>query len=263
MQKLMEYKIISGRTVEIRRTWMNVRSGSQPKKRGTRIAGNSSARKIRANEVEAIKNLARILNANIEDGWLIVSLNYDNLHLPENYADLELSSKKFIRTFRTAFKKATGRNPRFILVNANWSPEKDKPARLHHHLVIEPCSLDLLAACWKYGGIATEATDGREDHTALAVYLVGNTHGLDRNTNRWRTSRGNLNKPIYTEPEEVCGDVEDITVLPTARQTAFERLDDECGRAVSAYVRCVLPEKPKIRGSMIVLPRKQRKGGKT
>lgn len=257
----MEYKIISGNVVEIRRTFMNVRSDSPKKKRGVRIAGNTSARRIRANEREAIKNLARLLNANVSQGWVLVSLKYDNEHLPVDYSALEASGKKFTRQFRDAFRKEYGRNPKFILVNANWNPEKDCPARLHHHIIVERCSLDMLAKVWKGGGIATEETDGREDHTALAVYLVKNVRGLERGANRWRVSRGNLEKPIYTEPEEVSGDVDDIAILPRAKQTAFERLDDEYGRAVSAYVRCVLPERPRVRGSQIIIPRPPKRGG--
>lgn len=264
MRRLMEYKIVSGNVVEIRRTYMNVRAGSpQRKPRGQRIAGNTSARKIKANENEAVKQLARTLNANLKKGWLWVTLKYENEYLPVDYSALEQNGGKFTRTLRAAFKKENGRNPQYIWVNANWSPERDAPARLHHHLVIEACSLDMLAELWKYGSVSVEEIDGREDHTALAVYIVKNVHGLERGKNKWSTSRGNLLKPIYTEPEEVTdGGVEDIAVLPTARQTAFERLDDECGRAVSAYVRCILPERPKVRGGQIIIQRSKKRGGR-
>mgnify|MGYP004423072537 CR=1 FL=1 len=263
MRKLMEYKIISGNVVEIRRTYMNVRAGSPQKKpRGQRIAGNTSARKIRANEMEAVKSLARILNANLERGWLWVTAKYDDEHLPADYAALEENGGKFTRVLRAAFRREHGRNPRYVMVNANWSPERDAPARLHHHFVIEACSLDMLAGLWKWGTISVEEIDGREDHTALAVYMVKNVHGLERGKNKWSTSRGNLLKPIYTEPEEVSGGAEDIAVLPTARQTAFERLDDECGRAISSYVRCILPVRPKVRGGRIIIPRPPKRGGR-
>lgn len=262
MKKLMEYKIISGNVVEIRRTYMNVRSASGKKKRGQRIAGNTSERKIRANEREAIKCLARTLNANLVKGWLLVSLKYDDEHLPEDYSALEESGRKFLRAFRAAFKAEYGRNPKYIMVDANWNGEKDKPARLHHHFIVEPCSRDMIAKCWKGGGIMAEDIDNREDHTALAVYLVGNVHGVERGKNKWSTSRGNLAKPIYMEPEEADGSVEDIAVLPTARQTDFERLDDEAGRPVSSYIRCILPERPVIKHGRIILLRAKRRGGR-
>ena len=110
-------------------------------------------------------------------------------------------------------------------------------------------------------GVSIEPIDGRADHSALAYYLVHNVHGLEPGQCSWSTSRGNLAKPIYTEPEPV-DDVEDIQVIPTANQTAFERLDDEDGRPVSTYIRCVLPCKPTIRGRQIILPRPPKRGGR-
>ena len=61
MRKLMEYHIISGRTVETRRTWLP--SGpTVRKKRGIRRAGASSLKKIKANEKSCVMNLARSSN---------------------------------------------------------------------------------------------------------------------------------------------------------------------------------------------------------
>lgn len=266
MRIAMEYKIISGSVVEKKRTWMTAKSDVK-KFRGTRIAGNTSERKIRQNEIERKKQLARILNCNLEKDWSLVTLKYDNEHLPADYAALQESGKKFLRALRAAFKAKYGRNPRYIWVNANWEPPKGKGdegrlARLHHHMVIESCSWDMLRELWPTkNGVIPEPIDGREDHTALANYLVDNVHGLERGQCAWTTSRGNLLKPIYTEPEPV-ENVEDIQPIPTARQTAFERLDDEDGRAVSTYIRCVLHCKPTVRGRQIILPRPPKRGGR-
>lgn len=266
MRIAMEYKIISGSVVEKKRTWMTVKSDVK-KFRGTRIAGNTSERKIRQNEIERKKQLARTLNCNIEKGWSFATLKYDDEHLPADYAALQESGKKFLRNFRAEFKAEYGRNPRYVWVNANWKPPKSKmdegrPARLHHHLVVEPCSWDLLRKLWPVqNGVSIEPIDSREDHTALANYLVDNVHGLERGQCVWTTSRGNLLKPIYTEPEPVS-DIESIEIIPTARQTAFERLDDEDGRTVSTYVRCILPCKPTVRGRQIILPRPPKRGGR-
>lgn len=111
-------------------------------------------------------------------------------------------------------------------------------------------------------GISIEPIDGREDHTALAVYLIDNVHGLPSNSKVWSTSRDNLAKPIYTEPVEIVDSIADIKLIPTATQTAFERLDGEAGTPVSAYIRCVLPERPVIRGRQIILPKPPKRGGK-
>ena len=256
-KKLMEYKIISGNTVEIRRTYMTAKT--QPKPRGMRIAGNSSVRKIKANEREQIKKLARVLNCNIEDGWMLVTLSYNNSTLPADYAALETNGQKFMRRLREAFKREYGHAPKCILVNANWSPERNAPARLHHHLLIEGCSVDLLRSLWTAGGAAYEDCDSRKDHTALAVYLMHNVQlsKEDRHKQIWHPSRGNLAKPIYTEPVEV-EDAEDIEPVKGSVQTDFERVDDECGRAMSTYIRCTVEERPRIGGRQIIFSKSKK-----
>lgn len=257
----MEYKIISGAVVEVKRTWMNARPNTK-KTRGQRIAGNTSERKIRQNEIERKKQLARILNANLSAGWMLATLKFDDAHLPPDYEALKTEGKKFLRKFRAAFKSEHGRNPRLVMVCANWSPRNNAPARLHIHLVVEPCSWDMLRSVWStVNGVSLEPIDNRKDHAALAVYLVDNVHGRPRGESTWCASRGNLEKPIYTEPVPV-DNVEEIEIIPTARQTAFERLDDEDGRAVSTYIRCILPCKPTVRGQQIILPRPQKRGGR-
>lgn len=258
----MEYKIVSGKVVEIKRTFLPI-AAERKRPRGQRIAGNSSERKIKENEREQKKRLARILNANLEKGWMLITLKYDNATLPTDYDALTVSGKKFLRKLREAFKAEHGRNPRFVMVNANWNPSKNRPARLHHHIVMEPFLWDVICSLWPVkDGVSIEPVDSREDHTALAVYLCDNVHDLPRGGNVWSTSRGNLAKPIYTEPVEITDGIADIKIIPTATQTAFERLDGEAGTPVSAYIRCVLPEKPIIKGRQIILPKPPKRGGR-
>ena len=98
MRRLMEYKIVSGNVVEIRRTYMNVRAGSpQRKPRGQRIAGNTSARKIKANENEAVKQLARTLKEqHLQHPSKVTRAQIDNLrrrlHLTRSMQALGVSS---------------------------------------------------------------------------------------------------------------------------------------------------------------------------
>ena len=266
MRTPMEYKIISGSVVEIRRTYLSRRNHAR-KPRGQRIAGNTSERKIRQNEVEKKKTLARLLNANLEKGWIFATFKFDDEHLPEDYSALKESGKKLSRAIREAFKAEHGRNPKMFLVNANWEPMKSgkgegRPARYHHHVIMEAWSWDKLNELWSTEhGVSIEPIDGRKDHTALAVYLVDNVHGLEKGQCAWSTSRGNLNKPIFTEPTPVES-VEDIEMIPTARQMEFERVDDEDGRCVSTYLRCILTCKPTIRGRQIILPVPPKRGGR-
>lgn len=259
----MEYKIVSGSVVEIRRSFLPNRAGGTKRGRASRIAGHTSEKKIRANENEAVKQLARILNSNLTRGWMFVTMKYDNEHLPADKAALEKSAAKYLKKLRTALKTELGHTPRYILVNATWSVKQERPARYHHHMVIEPCSRDLLASLWHGGGsVICEDIDARQDHTALANYLYRNTERGEKGKCRWSTSRGNLAKPIYTEPVPVSDGVDGIRALPNSALMEHTRFADEDGIANSSYIRCVLPAAPQVKRGRLILPKPPKRGGR-
>ena len=111
----MEYKIISGRTTEIRRTMMPFREKGQKVRRGTRVKGKTSHRKILANEREAVKNLARILNCNFRQGDMWITLTYPENTLPAGREDAKKDLEKFLRKCREAYRKATGKALRYVV----------------------------------------------------------------------------------------------------------------------------------------------------
>lgn len=81
MVRLVEYRIISGPVIEIRRCRMAV--GAQPgRRRAPRKAGASSLKKIMQNEKAAVQRLARIINANFGAGDLWLTLKYSDARLP-------------------------------------------------------------------------------------------------------------------------------------------------------------------------------------
>lgn len=249
----MEYKIISGRTVEIRRSYLSVRSTGEKKRRGTRKAGSSSLKKILANERETIRALARLINMNFPAGSGFLSLKYDSEHLPADFGSAKVFAEKFMRKFRAAYRKETGHNPKAILVNANWSPRRKAPARLHHHLLLPADGIEIARRLWTGGGFAVECLDNRADHTDLAAYLIGNLHGMPQEKH-WHPSR-NLDKPLVTEPVPV----EDVETIRAERGSVikdYEESKDEDGNVVGTYIRCVLPEAPRVRGGQIFLSRR-------
>lgn len=260
MKQIMEYKIISGRTVEIRRSYMTVRSADDPQpRRAARRAGASSEKKIKANETSCVRELARVINSTFGEGDLFCALKYADERLPGNFdeaaRDLELH---FLRQLRAAFRMRTGTNPVMLWVTANWSPRRKAPARLHHHLVIEKAAAELIPALWKGGGLNIEILDNRGDHSDLAAYLIENVH--DRpNKKKWHASR-NVSRPIYTEPEPVR-DIEDVR--PEKNAVIKEHLTsaDEEGHVTSAYLRCTLPvgERLAVRGGKLVRTKAKRK----
>lgn len=258
MKQLMEYKIISGRVVETRRSWLPVRKAGEPvQRRGARLAGATSEKKIKANELSSARELSRRVNANFSAGDALVTLKYDNEHLPANYEEAEEKLTKTLRKYKAEFQKAYGVAPRLIWVTGNWSPRRKAPARLHHHVLVEEKGIEIMRRLWNGGGWNTESLDNRGDHSDLAAYLVANVEGR-RAKKKWHCSR-NLAKPIYTEPVPV-DDVEDIRPEKGSIIKEHETSCDEDGRVISSYLRCLMDEKPKVRGGRIVMPKGGRDG---
>lgn len=258
MKKLMEYKIISGGcVVETRRSWMPVRKAGEPRPtRGVRKAGSSSEAKIKANETESARKLARKINSTVKAGDLWVSLRYDDQHLPESWEAACEHMEKWMRILRREFKKLHGRLPYAFWATANWSPRRKAPARLHQHIVIEAEAYDLLPQLWTFGSIGIELLDGRADHSSLAFYMVDNVHGV-RVKQKWHASR-NVKGPVYTDPVPV-DDPEDVQPEKGAVISEHQVTIDEEGHVVGSYLRCILPAPVKIRGGQIVIPGRRRR----
>lgn len=260
MRKLMEYKIISGRTVEIKRSWFS-ENKDYTKPRGTRRAGTSSEKKIRANEKSSTRQLARVINCNFDAGDMFCTLAYDGNHYSSSfdYEQAKAKLKKFREKLRKAYVKQTGKKLKAIWVTANWSPHRNAPARLHHHMILPGDALELARKIWEeFGGPGTfkmEGLDSRGDHTDMAAYMMENVHDLPAGENKWSCCRG-MDRPIYTEPVEVC-DLEDVKPEYGSTIVDVEENRDEDGVLISKYLRCKLKERPIIRGGQIVLPKKQ------
>lgn len=262
MRRLMEYKIISGRTVETRRSWLPI-GPTYRKPRGTRKAGSSSLKKIQANERERIRNLARLINCNFKAGDGFLTLKFDSDHYPEDlrYETAEEILKKFTRKLRTAFRKKTGKNLKLITETANWSPKRQASARLHQHIIVPSEAVELSREIWpEFGGVGTvivKDLNDEGDYTQLAAYMIANVQGRPAGKNVYHCSRG-MARPIFTEPIEVV-DVEDIRPDYGAVVKDVQETRDEDDRVIGKYQRCVWKVPPKVRGGQIIVPKRGRK----
>ena len=259
MRKLMEYKIISGRVIETKRSWIPV-GMDYSKPRGTRRAGSSSEKKIRANEKSSTRNLARVINSNFDAGDIFCTLAYDSFHYPKGitYEDAKDSLKRFRAKLRKRYKAETGQTLKAIWVTANWSPHRHAPSRLHHHMILPADALTLARAIWEeIGGQGTfkmEGLDNRGDHTDMAAYMMENVRDRPAGENKWSCCRG-MDRPIYTEPVEVT-DMDDMQPDYDSTIKDVEEFRDEDGVLIGKYMRCLLKERPAVRGGQVVLPRK-------
>lgn len=240
MKRLMRYKIIAGKTVEERKALMDSRKKSTS--RGKRIKGNSKPRHIRYNEREAVKNLARVINCNFGAGDLWLTLTYGPDRLPADIRAAKKDLSCFVRRVRRIFYEEHGRNPRYVISTSRTDPRTGEPVRLHHHIVMERAAYDTVCQLWPQEDITYRLMDGRGDYTGIARYIVSQAEkGPD--TKKWSTSRGNMAKPIYTEPVPVSID-KPLPVPAGAVVREKYSLTDEETNTYTEYIRYTIPEKP-------------------
>ena len=231
----MEYKIISGRTTEIRRTMMPFREKGQKVRRGTRVKGKTSLRKILANEREAVKNLARILNCNFGPGDCWITLTYPENILPASREEAKKDLEKFLRKCRDAYRKATGEALRYVVsVSDRDGKTGEIEKRLHLHIVMDAVAYEIITALWPAEDVTYRRLDGRGDYIGIARYMVSNAGPAD-GKKRWSTSKG-LRKPIITEPVPVEAKERIRIPRDVSLKEREEYRDDETGM-FSAYVR--------------------------
>ena len=275
MKRLMKYYVIAGRTVEEQASLLSS-PADRRKPRGVRRAGSSSEAKIKANERSSALRLARLIGCNFSAGDGFVTLKYDAAHYPGSMSpgenipgaqgferaagDLE----RFLRKLRRAYRRSTGKTLAAVWQTANFSPRRQAPARLHQHLVVPADAVALAREIWPvFGGAGTVIVrdlDQDPDRTALAEYMTANVSGRTPGMKGWSGSRG-LIKPVFSEPEEI-GSAEEITPPKGAVIRDVREVTDEDGIVIGKYIRYVLPERPRVRGGQIVMPRERKRGGR-
>lgn len=232
----MEYKIISGRTEEIRRVWMPTTRGGQRIRRGTR-AKKSSIRKILRNEINAVKSLARTLNCNFGTGdvWLTLSFGEGEI----SWDDAQAVFDRFLRKLRALYRKERGENLKYVYSQGR-KDEDGNDARPHFHLVMPAADYELVCALWPEQGVTYRRLDGSGDYTGIARYMISNAKG-EEGKKKFHPSRG-LEKPVYTEPVPVYAHSKMKLPKDASIREQTETRDEDSG-FYSAYVRYVRKEK--------------------
>ena len=257
MKRLMSYKIISGKTVEERKAVMDTGRSNEKKRRGQRVKGRSTLTKIQNNEREAVKILARTLNCNFGAGDLWLTLTYGPDRLP---ADVEAGRKdlsRFMRNVRRAFAAEHGRNPQYVTCTSVRDSKTGEAVRLHHHVVMERAAYEIVCRLWPQEDLAYRLLDGRGDYTGIARYMVSQAdNGTD--AKKWSTSRGNMAKPIYTEPVPVTEE-EQIKIPAGAVIREQYKIDDRESGQYNEYVRYTDPGKPAPKKPKDRKPRKKKR----
>lgn len=234
MKQLMRYRIISGRTTEVRDVLMEARTGRR--ERGAR-KGKSSPAQQKRNEGEAVLVLARQLNCNCKGGDLFLTLKYSDSRLPESKEEAKRLAKNFMRRIARAYRKETGSKLVWFLVTADRSAKTGEPVRLHHHVVMQAMDWEAIARHWPPEEFSYRRLDASGDYTAVARYMIQNAgYGGGR---AWSHALG-IRQPRYTAPIPVtrAGTVR----IPAGARVVEREVREDCETGFSAsYIRWVAP----------------------
>lgn len=151
------------------------------------------------------------LAANFDHHDLVLTMTYDDQHLPPDKWAAGKSFQAFIRKFRTA-RKRRGEELRYIYVTEGWHRKSDddffgadgrfEDRRLHHHVVLNgtgPGDLEEIQSLWQYGGYVRIEPVDVHYYRELAKYLTKEAREFGRARPGERTWRGSRNLKKYEE----------------------------------------------------------------
>lgn len=221
--------------------------GARPEKRNAKKE-RDAAKKEAQNEYAAIKNAARIINANFGAGDWLIGLDYDK----ESYARLERCAAEHpekdgmdamreaaehelrlcMRRVKRELGKA-GEQLRLFAVTSDMDGDTGEAVRLHHHIIVNAEAKDAFLAKWGRGGVDFEPLREQIDYYRLAEYLLRQVRRVP-NAKKSLTSR-NLIRP---EPKDRIALSEAELRVPKGGKL-LHRSEYSPGQA--QYIRYMLP----------------------
>lgn len=249
----MVTKIISGEVIERRKTKITRR----PAKRGGRIRGNSSEKKIVGNREYAKLQLARVLNCNFGPGdlWLTAKFDQEGLEaIGSTYEGAKAAGKKFIDRLVYRMKKL-GLVTRWVLAPSEIDGETGELVRPHVHIVITGGAFQLrekrlclgeefVDDIWGLGCVDVQFLRHQKDYKPLADYIVNQSRGVP-DEKKWTASR-NMKKPIVRR--EIVTSGRQLRVPNGAVELPGTKYDPEKGQNFVRYIPRERDPKRKIGG---------------
>ena len=146
-----------------------------PEQRAAKRQASSAAQR-RMNQIYSYQRLelALAMNFPTAGSGLVVTLTYDDAHMPEDRRTAQLRFRYFLKKLRRARQEAGLPEP--VVFSAPEILTSDT-GRWHHHIVIDNTGqdLDLLRSCWIYGSdVEAEKlrVDDQKNHETLARYMT-------------------------------------------------------------------------------------------
>lgn len=198
-------KYISGNVIERSKVYI----ASSRKPRTGRVKGHTSAEKADSNAKAAIRQLARTLNCNYSKADFILTVKYDDEHLPSDWQEQEKDASNFVRRLVRALKSEGVQTVKTVIVTSELDGKTGEVVRKHDHIVVTGKGFSfsdgkwkigkrLLDDIWGKGSIYCESLWDQQDYTPLAAYLIRQTVDHRDGRKKYRPSR-NMEKPIVTE----------------------------------------------------------------
>lgn len=184
-------------------------SGARPDRRSLK-AERDAAKKQAQNDASAVKQFARLINANYTERDYLIGLDYSDeglrkisqrlgraIRSDELYGDdVREAAEHELRLCVRRVKRqlaAEGIELRIVSVTSDMNGDTGEPVRVHHHLIVNAEARDAFLAKWQLGGVSYEHMFDQLDYTPLAEYLM---HQVRRIPDaRKYTSSRNLIRP--------------------------------------------------------------------
>ncbi len=192
MAKNKMKKIIHAGALVIEAVYPRMDRRDSERARAAKRKASTEAQK-RMNQIYSWQKLELMLAANFRPGDLVVTLTYDDAHLPESRKASELRLKYF-RQQLAAHRLMTGQG--LVMI---WNTEhKHGDGRWHHHTVLNATGddYDLIRRLWIYGSdieIKPLRVDKEKNYETLARYMC-KEEGERLGQRKWSYTR-NARKP--------------------------------------------------------------------
>ena len=226
--------------------------------RRNRRKEESSIKKQEQNEYSTKKRLARLINANFQQGDILLGLDYSN----GSYAKLMRSARKahpeyetlteeeqlrcireaagqemanYLRRVKRALEKEGRADElKYIAITSDMDGDTKDTVRVHHHLIVPASCEHIIRMKWGHGGVYCKPLSKQEDYLPLAEYLIAQLRGTP-NEKKFVSSR-NLIRP---QPKDRVA-VSDAEIRVPRDCKLIQRA--EYKRGAPQYIRYILPE---------------------
>ena len=161
---------------------------TRPKTRRAKTSVSCEAQ-ARLNNVNSIKRLTRLINANFNENDIWLTLTYNSHSLPDSIESAQRDTANYIRRLRRAAERAGYPALKYIIVTETHESD-NTPVRIHHHMIINFSDRDTAESLWHAG--RTQARRLQPDEfgfEGLARYLSKHKSSNNRRVSkRWRSS---------------------------------------------------------------------------